>query len=160
MKLNRADLDNHIDEERGNYSDLLEAVSKGKISDIDTMYEHGNDIFALSEDDTSKNTLLHIAVQTINIKATEFLIKKGINVNTKNANNETPLHHAVAIKNENKAVEIIDMMLIKGADPHIKDKLGDTPIEKAKRLGKSEILLLFADRDESRVGTPSVAYRL
>jgi hypothetical protein len=46
MKLNRTDLDAHIREERGEYADLLEAVTKGRNSDIKTMYDHGNDIFS------------------------------------------------------------------------------------------------------------------
>ena len=90
-----------------------------------------------------------------NKETAEFLIRKGIDVNAPNSNNETPLHHAVAIKNQKKAVEIIEMMLLKGADPYWKDKLGDTPVEKAKRLGKSDILILFAETDDRRVPTPS-----
>lgn len=160
MKLNRNDLDAHIEDERGSYEDLLEAVTKGKLSDTETMYEHGNDIFALDRTDTCENTLLHVAVRNANKDISEFLIRKGLDVNAKNKNNESPLHHAVAIKDQNKAVEIIEMMLNKGADPYSKDKLGDSPIEKAKRLGKSDILVLFAERSDARIATPSLSFRL
>lgn len=153
--MNRPDLNTHIEEERGTFDDLLEAISKNKISDIETMYEHGNDIFALDSSDVSNNTLLHVAVMNANKETVEFLIRKGIDVNAVNSNNETPLHHAVAVKNQKKAVEIIEMMMLKGANPYLKDNLGDTPVEKAKRLGKSDILLLFAESDERRVPTPS-----
>uniref|UniRef100_A0A7S3JEP2 Uncharacterized protein n=1 Tax=Euplotes harpa TaxID=151035 RepID=A0A7S3JEP2_9SPIT len=153
--MNRGDLDTHIEEERGTFSDLVEAVAKNKMSDVETMYEHGNDIFAVDTVDLSNNTLLHIAVSNASKEAAEFLVTHGIDVNVTNANNETALHHAIAIKDKSKAVEVIQMMLLRGADPHLKDKLGDTPIEKAKRLGKSDILFLFVERDESRVSTPS-----
>lgn len=103
MKLNKADLDSHIEEERGSYGDLLEAVVKNKISDIETMYEHGNDIHVLSESDAAENSLLHIAAIHGNKEVAEFLIKSGINTNIKNKNNETPLHHVVALKDEQKA---------------------------------------------------------
>lgn len=155
QKLNRPDLNTHIEEERGTFDDLLEAISKNKISDIETMYEHGNDIFVLDSSDVSNNTLLHIAVMNGNRETAEFLIRKGIDVNSANANKETPLHHAVAIKNQKKAVEMVELMISKGADPYLKDNLGDTPVEKAKRLGKSDILMLFAETDDRRVATPS-----
>lgn len=116
MKLNRADLDTHIEEERGTYNDLLEAVNKNKLSDIETMYEHGNDIHATDPSDKSKNTLLHIAARSGNLETVEFLIEKGFHINERNKNNETPLHHAIAIKDEDKAVTLIEFMLLKGAD--------------------------------------------
>lgn len=160
MKLNRADLDTHIQEERGEYTDLLEAVTNGKNADIHTMYEHGNDILALDSTDSSGNTLLHVAVRNSKLETSELLINLGINANTLNKNNETPLHHAVSIKDENTAIEIIQMMLFKGANPLCKDKLGDTPIEKAKRLGKSNVLMLFSGSGDERVPTASLGFRL
>lgn len=160
MKLNKADLDTHIEEEKGDYSDLVEAVINGKNSDIQTMYEHGNDIFALGKTDSSNNTLLHIAVRSGKLETIELLLKLGININALNENNETPLHHSVSLKEESEALEIIEFMLLKGANPHSKDKLGDTPIEKAKRLGKSNILMLFLNGNDERIPTPSVGFRL
>jgi ankyrin repeat protein len=160
MKLNRADLDTHIQEERGQYSDLLEAVTNGKSSDLHTMYEHGNDILALDSTDSSGNTLLHVAVRNGRLSTSELLIQLGINANVLNKNNETPLHHAVSIKDEESALEIIEMMLFKGANPLCKDKLGDTPTEKAKRLGKSSILMLFSGTTDERIQTPAKGFRL
>lgn len=159
MKLNRADLDAHIEEELGTFSDLLEAVTKNKLSDIETMYEHGNDIHAIDPTDKSENTLLHVAARNWNKETVEFLIEKGININVRNKNNETPLHHAVAIKDEDRAVVLIESMLLKGADWYAKDKLGDTPFEKAKRSGKSNVLLLFSESSNSRVPTPASSFR-
>lgn len=130
MKFNKADLDNHIEEERGVYQDLLEAVIKGKTSDIQTMYEHGNDITAVDPSDSSENTLLHIAVKHGKKNSVELLLKLGLNINALNKNHESPLHHAVSIKDEQDALETLEFMLLKGADPTQKDKLGDTPIEK------------------------------
>lgn len=160
MKLNKADLDAHINEERGEYADLLEAVTKGKNSDIQTMYEHGNDIFALDKTDSSDNTLLHVAVRNGNLETVELLIRLGINGNALNKNHETPLHHAVSLKEEEKALQIIEFMLMKGSNPTLKDKLGDTPIEKAKRLGKSNVVMMFLSNTDERIPTPSMGFRM
>lgn len=159
MKLNKSDLDTHIEEERGTYEDLLEACIKNKISDLETMYEHGNNIQAISESDTSKNTLLHIAVMHGSMDVAKFLIDHDIDVDVRNKNNETPLHHAVSIKDVNKATEIVELLLYQNADPLAKDSLGDTPMSKAQRIGKSSIALLFAETSD-RLPTPSVGLRL
>jgi ankyrin repeat protein len=82
------------------------------------MYEHGNDIFACDKSDLSSNSLLHVAIRNANKNTAELLIKMGMNSNIKNKNGETPLHLAVSIKDQEKAEEIIEMMLLKGADPH------------------------------------------
>lgn len=160
MKLNKADLDTHIQEERGEYQDLLEAVVKGKNSDIQTMYEHGNDIFATDQSDSSDNTLLHLAVKNGRKATVELLLKYGIDINSLNKSHETPLHHAVSIKDENDAMEIVELMLLKGANPTQKDKLGDTPLEKCKRLGKSSLVMLFLSDSDERIPTPSMNFRL
>lgn len=160
MKLNKADLDAHIEEERGEYADLLEAVTNSKNSDIQTMYEHGNDIFALDNTDTSNNTLLHVAVRNLNKETAELLIRLGLDVNSMNKNHETPLHIAVALKDQEKAVDIVLMLLLKGANPHFKDKLGETPYHKAKRLGKSSVLMQFSQLGDERIATPSLGFRM
>lgn len=159
MKFNKADLDSHIEEERGEYLDLLEAVRKGKNSDIQTMYTHGNDIFAVDPSDSSGDTLLHVAVKHGKKETAELLLKLGININCQNSNGEVPLHHAVSIKDENDALETVEFMLLKGANPKQKDKLGDTPIEKCKRLGKSNLLMLFLSTSDERIPTPSMNLR-
>mmetsp|Transcript_17057 Transcript_17057/g.19058 ORF Transcript_17057/g.19058 Transcript_17057/m.19058 type:complete len:160 (+) Transcript_17057:212-691(+) len=159
MKLNKADLDAHINDERGEYTDLLEAASNGKNSDIQTMYEHGNDIFVLDSTD-SNNTLLHVAVKSGNIETVELILRIGIAANVVNKGNETPLHHAVSLKNEEEALGIVEILLLKGANPNLKDKLGDSPIERAKRLGKSNVVMLFLNSSDERIPTPSMQFRL
>lgn len=61
-KMSRKDLDLHVSEEKGEARDLIEAVSKGRMESILTMFEHGNDIYL--KDDLS-NTLLHYAARNL-----------------------------------------------------------------------------------------------
>ena len=48
-KMSKKDLDLHVSEEKGESRDLIEAVSKGWMGNILTMYEHGNDIYVKDE---------------------------------------------------------------------------------------------------------------
>ena len=57
-KMLKKDLEVHVNEERGEIRDLVEAVSKGRMDSIHTMYEHGNDIYYCDE---GQNSLVHIA---------------------------------------------------------------------------------------------------
>ena len=45
------------------------------------------------------------------------------------------------------------------ANPNSKDSLGDTPITKARRSGKSNVMLMFTQNDD-RIPTPSINFRL
>lgn len=103
---------------------------------------------------------MHVAVRNIQKETTELLIQLGIDVNVRNKNSETPLHIAVSIKDQDKAVEIIEVMLLKGGNPRLKDILGDSPIEKAKRQGKSNVLVLFSSLSDERGATPSLSFRM
>lgn len=57
-------LDVHVNEERGEPRDLVEAISKGRMESIHTMYEHGNDIYYVDE---FQNNLVHIATKCCQI---------------------------------------------------------------------------------------------
>lgn len=56
--MSKKDLDFHVKEERGETRDLIEAISKGRMESIQTMFDHGNDIYLKDE---ISNNLLHYA---------------------------------------------------------------------------------------------------
>ena len=92
-KLNKKHLDVHVREERGEPMDLVEAIQNGRLESIQTMMDHGNDIYKL---DDKENTLLHHAVRNMQLKSLQLLLRKGLNMNAQNKNGETPLHLLMA----------------------------------------------------------------
>jgi ankyrin repeat protein len=65
------------------------------------------------------------AVQSGTVEDVQFFIeKKGVKVNVKNDNDQTPLHKAV----NRGSIEITKYLLSKGADVHAKDHGGLTPL--------------------------------
>jgi ankyrin repeat protein len=67
------------------------------------------------------DTLLFFAV---NKDMVEYLVSKGLNVNARNDIKRTPLHQAVLDGNYEAANALLD----KGADPHMQDNYGNTPL--------------------------------
>ncbi|PIE98156.1 MAG: hypothetical protein CR988_04285 [Treponema sp.] len=70
------------------------------------------------------NTPLHSAATNGHIGMAEFLLGKGVPVNSRNLSNSTPLHEAV----RNGQVELAFLLLGAGADPNAKDAFGNTPL--------------------------------
>ena len=138
--------------------DLIEAVSKGRMDSVHAMVDHGNDVFAMSEG----STLMHFAVKHQQLGAMEFLLKKGLDLNSKNANGETPLHLFVTSDtDEPRSLEMAEALIGRGADPFVKDKLGDTPMSRAQRLKKKALVQVLQSTNQvARVSTPSTAMSL
>ncbi len=115
--------------------DLVEAVQHGRMDSVVTMFEHGNDIF-INHNGVS---LVHIAAKHHQLACLEFLIKRGLDINLKNDNGETPLHIFVTTDTANsEAREVAEFLVNHGADPFIKDKLGDTPMSRTQRMKKKD----------------------
>jgi len=53
----------------------------------------------------------------------EYLIAKGVNVNSKDLFDNSPLHFAV----QNNRISVVETLLKHGADPHMKNKENETP---------------------------------
>lgn len=87
--------------------------------------------------DSSGGTALHAAMFQKNIQIVEMLIDYGLDVNAIGPKNGyTPLHDAVWGNNPAAA----KLLLEKGADPTIKNKEGQTPLEKARSEGKENLV--------------------
>ena len=61
------------------------------------------------------------------IERLKVLLASGVNVNIKDENGNTPLHHAVSANNQ----EIVEVLLANGADINIQNKDGATPLYNA-----------------------------
>ena len=57
--------------------------------------------------------------------AVRLLAEAGVNLNMRDLNGWTPLHHAIA----NRQGEVADMLIEKGADKEIKNDDGLTPFD-------------------------------
>jgi ankyrin repeat protein len=83
-------------------------------------------------------TALHEAIFSCNLEIIGLLLDYGFDVNAVvPLNGYTPLHYAVWL-NKPEAVKIL---LAYKADRTIKDKKGQTPVEKASKEGKRELII-------------------
>ena len=69
--------------------------------------------------------LLHVACQSGNKRAVKFCLRKGLDVDARNADGQTPLHHCFALGHSALAAYLID----KGADDSLRNAAGLTPYE-------------------------------
>lgn len=64
-----------------------------------------------------------------------FLLDRGVDVNAPSPHSGTPLHHAVRLSHK----ERVQVLLDHGADPTIKNALGQTAAERALAMGRPDI---------------------
>jgi uncharacterized protein len=88
----------------------------------------------LNADNKSKATPLHLATayreEVTAAAIAEKLIEHGAELNAKDADGQTPLHHAVARSSQLLVATLIEA----GADPYMKDAQGRSPVDLAKEL--------------------------
>jgi ankyrin repeat protein len=87
--------------------------------------------------DSYGGTALHAAMFQDNTQIVEMLIEAGFDVNAVGPRNGyTPLHDAVWADN----LPALKILVRNGGDTSIKGKDGNTPLEKARSEGKSDIV--------------------
>jgi ankyrin repeat protein len=91
--------------------------------------------------DALGGTALHVAIFSNNLEVIRLLLDNGFDVNAISAYyGFTPLHYCVWVNNSAAA----RILILYNADRTIRDNNGQTPMEKATKEGKREMLLLFA----------------
>ena len=105
-------------------SDIFRYVRRGDTRTIAGLLRDGIDVDQFK--DRHGNTLLIVAVQCLEVKVVELLIKFGANVNLPNNSGNTPLHYALAY---HPSGEIVQILLRSGADSTIKNDLGMLPFD-------------------------------
>lgn len=78
-----------------------------------------------------KETAIFIAVNRGWVNLVSALLKAGANVNVQNSNGFTPLMVASDAE-QGKNLELINMLILAGADPQLKDNSGKTALDWAK----------------------------
>ncbi len=106
---------------------------------------------------SEQDSLLHLAAMIGEINAVRYLIRKGIDVNARNALHHTPLHLAAGIGHEN----VVKILVEEGkAEIDVFDARNQTPMHYAVNNKKLEIVKLLlklgADINSARMGQNSM----
>jgi len=109
--------------------DIWEAVSKGDIEAVKQHIAAGTDVNA------NEFELLHRAALGGHKEIVELLIAAGADVNAKDKTRGfTPLHYAAREGRK----EIAELLISKGVDVNAKDDYGNTPLDRAIQLKRTE----------------------
>ena len=84
-------------------------------------------------------TGLHYAAKAGFLKVMELLLENGATLDALDNNDETPLFEAIrsTIKSSEKQRAALEMLLIQGANPNLKNRKGQTPLSIAKRMRRA-----------------------
>ena len=96
------------------------------------------------------STPLHMAALWGTLASAQELVKRGADLNARDARGFTPLHNA--LKNptgrfSRRAINMTTFLLSKGADPNIATPSGDAPLHLAARAGDAELVTALLDKD-------------
>ena len=85
-------------------------------------------------------TGLHCAAKAGFLNVIKLLIEKGATLDATDNDCETPLFEAIrsTIKSGEKQQEALETLLVKGADPNVKNRKGLTPLQVAKRMRRAD----------------------
>jgi ankyrin repeat protein len=109
--------------------------------------DHGANLNAL---DLSGRTALHLASE---ITFIELLLDHGMNVDVRDKKGWTPLHWAAS----RLKLQVLVVLLDRGADPHALTNKGDTPFQLANRSywaskeDQLQVIQLFSERTGERI---------
>ena len=88
-------------------------------------------------------TPLHVAAECNLPRMCELLLKKGAQVNAQDSFSGTPLHTAVAFQTD---LEVVKILVGYGANIHLKDADGLTPLALAEKYGHFKIAAYLKTR--------------
>src|SRR5262249_41388404 len=106
------------------------AAANGQLSVVEFLLVNGADIEA-KEDQSSRGTALHLAVNAGNKAMVELLSDKKANVNATSSGAMTPLHLAA----QKGFRSIVELLLARGAKPDPRSDQGATPLHLAVANG-------------------------
>jgi ankyrin repeat protein len=84
---------------------------------------------------------LHTAAEAGNMDTVKSLLERGVDINARGANNETPLDRAAAKGN----VNVVRLLIERGAEVDSRDKWGHTPLHWSSVHGRLEVSRALLD---------------
>ena len=117
---------------------LHQAAVRGTRESVQETIDEGFDV---NEADADGLTPLHMASINKNYNTAKALLEAGAHVDTQDRWGNTPLWRAVFGKDG--TVELIELLIDHGADPAIENESGNSPMNLARRLQKSDYLAVF-----------------
>ncbi len=91
----------------------------------------------------------------------DAFVKKGVDINSKNASGETPLVHSISVMHN---LALAKLFLAYGADMKIRDKYGKNALDYAKEQKDQKLISLFIERirlskEHSFMGKNKIGFR-
>lgn len=127
---------------------LIKASKEGDLDVVEQSIKYGADV---NTKDRWGHSMLHIAVQKINVELVQKLVKKGANVNMIDSITFTPLRYAMAnsYDKEPKLLDITKILLEQKPDLTLNDYAGKTPLNAAIefKATKTAVLLIEGGAD-------------
>jgi hypothetical protein len=133
------DMQSHFKSRSGTLVEMEKDIERGDIESFEMKMAHGARVDLVSEDFLN-NSLIHLAVRYCKLEFIEYFIKRGIDINVRNASGESPLHLVCA---KSKDILMVKYLVSKGAQWKVKNFLGDSCVDLAKRNGFHEAVLFF-----------------
>jgi hypothetical protein len=117
-------------------SNILKATRENNVALVKQLVESES---VLRQTDKYQQTALHIAAKLGHKEIAEILIATGLNVDSKDTHNVTPLQ----LSTLGRFLELSELLLLKGADPNSHDFTGVSPMHIAVGAGNKAMLNLL-----------------
>jgi ankyrin repeat protein/predicted O-methyltransferase YrrM len=118
---------------------------------IGHLLQQGADVNIL--DPTGRNALL-VSLGSNQKEYISLLVSKGIDINSQDDSGNTAMHYPLSNVLRDKrylpySTEIIKILMMEGADPHIKNKEGKSPMDLAMETEENELINLLSGQRQS-----------
>lgn len=121
-----------------NYSTILHVAVADRETPEAVIKALADSRVLLNMQDGTRNTPLHIAVETSSPEILQHLIQRGAKVDVKNIQGETPL--LKLLRSDRFSAQNVDCLLLNGADPKVADPRGETALHYAVFRGHTEVI--------------------
>ncbi len=118
---------------------------------VELLLQHETDLNI--PDPTGKNALL-ASVGSNQKDYIRMLVSKGIDINSQDENGNTALHYPLSNVIRDKrylpySKEMVKILMEEGADPHIKNNEGKSPMDLSRESGENELIDLLSSQEQS-----------
>ncbi|KAF9352406.1 hypothetical protein BGX26_009767 [Mortierella sp. AD094] len=124
-----------------NNENLIAACKDDNLDMLEQVLSADGSSFDINHTDGEGNSALHYAARFASIGCLEILMYyDGIKLNTVNSiEGDTPLHKAAAYQDPDCALEMVQILIGKGASTKIKNKQNQTPLDVVPASTHSEV---------------------